>query len=183
MKKTIYTDCHFFGVDPIENVTLEYTQDTIFMGDNFEFKNINSKILEHVSDVYDSHMRKVGLHGSIELVGNHEVNMTRGRLHYIEDGVLFIHIPDIDFLLRWGKKSPCRNVFKIMVSKLLAVARNIKPNKTVSKKNIERCIKLSKKFNCHTVVFTHTHIKEKYDKLHKGIRIINLPRGKTELIL
>lgn len=191
MKKyIIYSDCHFGGVDPV-NVKKKYTKNTIFLGDNHEFKNVPKNKVTQLMDDYEYHLKKCTRSGAIEIVGNHEVSVSQGRLFHFDDGVLFIHghraLYSEMAIAKWETRKPGQGFFLRIFSKSISKLRHCFPKKEISKNQLK---KLDKYVNIiqrivrepvHTVVFGHTHPISTLQTTYFGRRYVNVVRGKSEV--
>jgi predicted phosphodiesterase len=187
---TIFSDMHFFSPYALD-MALTFEENTIFLGDIFDLKYAREILLPVVRDSIDQLMSRVGAR---YLPGNHELGaMQETDWIFIENGILFTHAHKSicwsdELVKKWeheleeGKNTLGRTITKIEYFFWE------KPSHTPKQKYIANALSLAAKYNCHTVVFGHTHIKRIFDQTYpnergEAIRIINVPRGKTVIAL
>lgn len=186
-KYTIFSDCHWNGVDPI-NVSPEFGARVIYIGDNFEFKNISKKRLAKAFDQYETFINRAKAGLSTVITGNHEVSVgTDERITKVIDGILFTHghyaLWSNKKIDKWEAMAPGRGFFARLFSKSLNGLRHLVPRKKLSKKEMRALASYARFYECHTICLGHTHPSILIDVTYKNIRIVNVPRGKTEVIL
>jgi len=178
--KIFYSDCHFFGVDPVED-PLEYGDHIYYMGDIVDVKNSLKKNLFEAKELVAKIQKYAGDH---YISGNHEL-MTFNMEHITADGIYLTH-GDIfsygwDGALEWRKKEAGKGKCWRFVRGL---QKNYSRKEGVgtsvgSTKFKQACVEKAKEFNCHTVIIGHRHPKRLLKEVYEGITIYVLPRGKT----
>lgn len=194
-KKIIFSDCHWNSLDA-EDVRPEFGEDVIYIGDNHEFKNIDVKDVPMLISKYRDFLTKAHMSGTRVLSGNHEVSVGNKFCWRYNDtiydiqgkGVLYIHGPEITWsknkYKKWKVKPPGMSKFKRKISCFLSKLRSkIGTRGTLSKKKLKKASDLAKEFECSTIVFGHTHPSKLIDQTYNGVRVVNVPRGRTELYL
>jgi len=191
MKITVFSDCHWFGPTP-SKVKPEFGKNVYYIGDNHEFKNIPKKRIKHFERVYKGFLISCKNSETNVLNGNHEVSVGADLL-----GVNSLSIPNKNAMLihgdlvlwpnkkfnSWREKKPGKSRRVIFGIKIKNLWRNRKGSTKLSQKKIELFSEFAKNMGVKTIIFGHTHPKRLIDETHNGIRIINVPRGKTEIIL
>ncbi len=187
---TVYADTHYYS--PYESrIELEYDQNIYYIGDIFDLKNCRNKDVNLVVKDINDLRRKVG---NRYVRGNHELNAF-GDADKLEDyftimgGVLFTHghkyiCYDDTKVKNWEQKKPGRNSILRVLRKIKDIFEKEKDR--LDQRYIDNAVDLATKNNCHTIVFGHTHLKKKYDKIilnsyGQKIRVINVPRGISEI--
>ena len=180
MKYTVASDIHFFGADPLENITLP--SEAILTGDIVDLKNCHYKDLQSATNYY----RKLKeIYGERYLNGNHECQKDADK-PYIINGIGFIHGDSIAYgyvesqnvrskkigagiIERWFKKkfSQGRRLTDFTESDL--------------NKYVVELRRFFYAYKVHTLVMGHIHPNKLIDaKLPFG-RVIVVPRGITEI--
>lgn len=191
MKIKVISDCHKNGPDPVDCL-FELGPNIIYIGDNHELKNIpmegvEKRIAEFHKFVIDC--RNTDTH---IIPGNHEVVYgliccTAKEVIREINGkrVLFSHGDKILWPLeryrRWSLMEPGAGKFKIAISKMGSKLRRFISPSRLSKKKLDKLAAHAKSLGCDTIVVGHTHPKKLIDVVHDDIRIINVPRGMTEI--
>jgi predicted phosphodiesterase len=186
MKKiTIYTDCHYFT--PMEmrciptDLSVITKENAYSIGDNYDRKGCEPSQANLIEKEYKAH--KILFKGRF-ITGNHDVMKDKVEDQYLAvDGVLFVHG---DFAWGSDKANAFRNEAPYQgfssVKKLLNWGRKLFPG-NLSNSEAREAAALAKKHNCKTIIFGHTHCKNLQDKTMDGVRVINCPRGRTELMV
>lgn len=191
MKKyKVYSDCHRNGVDPLP-LNFSYQNETIFLGDNFEFKNLPIKKIVSAQLQYLTHITRVKKHGCVELRGNHEVSYSKGADFHLLDGILFSHGHHIFWsekkIRKWEQRPAGQGFLGRLLSKRLAKLRKVFKKTSLSKKQMIKLdayadkIQKQTKTKIHTVVFGHTHPNCMITKIYNDRKYINVKRGETIL--
>jgi predicted phosphodiesterase len=184
---TFYTDLHLETPIAIKVLPLSANQivkeNAYLLGDIHDLKGCESNA------VIDARARQQATHTLFKdrfVYGNHDL-MGSDYSHdfLVIDGHIILTHGD---LITWDESRvrDFRNSESgegyTFLKKMLNLGRIIFGNK-LSKSDALMASELAKKYNCDTIVFGHTHTKNLYDKMVSGIRVINCPRGKTELYL
>jgi hypothetical protein len=192
----IYTDIHCGS--PIELMNVDelvsgIVQDVaaghqvIDIGDNIDLANCHKRDLSKHNAAYASlfgYDKRSDKYFKID--GNHE-RMKTGFQYTTSNDVCFTH-GDFE---KWGKKKAIKyrskkrgaSAFKRkFIVPLIEWAEKFGVNRA-TKKFKRRAVKVAKSLGCHTYVCGHIHPKEKLDFNYDGVRIIVMPRGRSELEL
>lgn len=186
-KKFIYCDCHYGAGNyeyPDEPI---YNEDTIFLGDNWEFKNISKKYVPTQLDNLLRHLEKAEKAKAVTVAGNHECRY--GALikiyDYIEDNVLYTHGHRVVYSDKKAKKWETRKGgLRWFMLMLMRIKRHSYSPSKVKRPSHELQKKLSdygRRKGCSTIVVGHFHYK--WDGMYNGIRIIICGRGRNEIRL
>jgi len=188
---TIFSDCHWFGPTPSEAVP-EYGASVFYLGDNHEMKNIKKKDVSARIEEYNDFLSECLKTCTNVLTGNHEVSAGKDLCGV---DVLKIEARKVGFvhgdLVLWEPKKSAKwrarkcglSWFRIKLIHVKNLFRNKSGASALSSKQIELFSRFAKKHNVTTVVFGHTHPKKLIDETHEGIRLINVPRGRTKLFV
>lgn len=189
MKKIIvFSDCHWRGPNPMD-VKPEYGENVFYLGDNWEFKNIpKSKVTKYIQK-YNAFLKYCETTGTNVLNGNHEVNVGMISLDietlYEGDDVALEHgdiaFEGYEYHDRWMRRKPGKSRRVIFGIKLKNLLRNRSGAKKFSKPRIERLLKRAHLLGVKTLVVGHFHPAIVIDEVHKGIRLIGVPRGRSVL--
>lgn len=193
MKKyMVESDLHIGGPDEILlDGGQGYGPNVIRLGDNREMKQIpHDKTTQAIKDMDADHMLCVKT-DTICVTGNHELGysyMAYTKILTTETGkrVLVTHghfLWKAKKRLKWEKRLAGNNKFLIAFSGCLSKMRNIFPKYKLSKKQIKKAIRMVRQYGCTTILFGHTHPTIKIDIEVDGIRIVNVPRGRSEVWL
>jgi predicted phosphodiesterase len=188
MKIAIYSDCHILAPHEVkgtfadlfggpEFIRAKYKVDySVLTGDIIDVDNAKKK---RVREARDMVMTLKNSFGEYYLLGNHECSLDVDGYFRVFDDVLYCHGHNLFWtqkkIDRWERKKGGMSWWKFQLYKLKH-GRNGKPWKP-SERELFNIRELARKHNCKTVVFGHTH--RVYDKVHNGIRIINVPKGRT----
>lgn len=184
MKFIIYSDLHRGQTSEILNDPMP-TKGDIYLGDIFDIKNTSKKIIDTQIKKQEFFIQKCKLIGSYYVQGNHDLRIDLPLQVKIEK-VLFVHGHTICWdqtkVDEWSMKKPIgvgffRNV--TLAIENLYTRGTWKPTQI----EINRAVFRSKLFGCGTIVLGHTHTDTIVDFISDGIRIVNVPRGKTEIEL
>lgn len=189
---TIYTDLHI-GSSYEMKVQQEFGEDVIYIGDNYELKNIPYKDVPKRISIYLGFLKRCRDSGTVALQGNHERKAGTkycGRDYYVNDGVLFMHGDEIDYsskkLNRW-RYGNLGNYWLALF--LIGIYTKVfrYESSTISKREITNAVNMLRYFDCHTMVWGHRHSRRIIDivEVVDGIpyRLVNLPRGKNVVIV
>ena len=187
VKYTVFTDCHN-GV-PVEKCPELFAMSSAqakalnaySIGDNFELKNCDKKNQLGLERSYAWHKAQFvgrfvsGNHDAQGYSNDYDAYVTQGNMR-----ILFTHG---DFPL-WGnaKSMKFRNETHGQgwgfIQKVLA-------NKTGSISNSEaaQLADYAIARGANVIISGHVHVAPKFEQVVKGVRVINLPRGKNELWL
>ena len=177
---TIYTDLHI-GSPYLEKDILPTTKEQILaensydVGDTFEIKNCDPKDLNNLL-IRQANFQQL-FHGRY-VTGNHSVDKGKGIKQIIIGDILFIHG---DYIFMGQEKAEkFRNEQGGQGSGIIQKIGS-KFHGKVSKKEAKQLAEYAKSFGVSTIVTGHVHVKSVFDKVIDGIRVINCPRGRTEI--
>ena len=199
MKVVIFSDCHWNASTPVD-VIKEFGSNVYYIGDNFEFKNIpkdriglyKNRYLDFLTHCYETDTKVLN--------GNHEVSIGK---NYNNVETIFLDINEVrlsdtervafehgdiameghDYHERWLNKKPGKSWHVRFGIYLKNKIRNKRGATKLSKKKIFKLVARAKLLKVDVIIIGHTHPKRVIDETHSGIRIINVPRGKTVLYL
>lgn len=179
-KFKFFTDVHEFGCYAMDCVW-EFGKDCYYLGDNVDLACCSYEDVKKAKKRLRFFKKKFGKR---YISGNHELE----KANVLKVGKVLMAHGDYIF---WPKvqadnyraRKPGINAFLqfvvwLTVGKVLATR-----SWGISRLARHRAFKLAKQHGCHTVVCGHWHPKELQDITHKGVRIVVLPRGKTEIEL
>ena len=180
MKLVIYSDIHKGAphetkFDLFQALEVE---DAYFTGDIYDLKNTEKSKLKHYENEFKEFKKKAGAR---YILGNHEC-MKPDEYYVKRDHVLLCHghtlVYSEDKVKRWENKKIGKSKLRYWIYRLKHLGKKIvskeyKPSEELK----EKCYNLCKAYECNTIVFGHTH--RHCDIKFKGIRIINVPRGRT----
>jgi uncharacterized protein YxjI len=193
-KRIVYCDTHYGA--PHSHKPVVFEKNAILNGDIFDIKNASfdqlSKIYDHMNYIIDRYGERYNL-------GNHELmaffaSIVRTNMSvddwrhsfFIEDGILYSH-GDIfkrgfEPAMKWRlDRSPGATDTKRCLVKTGAIFREMKMYSRISNSVARRAVMWAKHFDCHTVMWGHTHPVKQLEKVVDGIRLINLMRGRSEV--
>ena len=204
MALTIYSDLHWGQTSEIL-VDTKPSKGDFFTGDIFDIKNTSKKIIKQQLQKQQDFNKDCKAVGAFVLLGNHDLlpddkmvvhyydkdgmplltnDMSAVPRHIVVDDVLLTHghycCWDQVQIDQWKEKKP-KGVG--MFRKLTLSIEELYNRGTwvPSQASLDRCYVLASGLNCKTIVFGHTHTETTVDTMYKGIRIINVGRGKTVL--
>lgn len=199
MQFTVYTDLHWGQTSEILKDLVPKKGD-IFTGDIFDIKNTSKKHIKEQLQKQQDFIKKCKEVGAYYILGNHDLlpdnTLTVLNLNKIVDGPVPRHMISGDVIFthghyiawdqaqvdEWKAKKPNGvGLFRRLTLEVqdLYVRGTWKPDTIES----EKAYNIAIENNCKTIVFGHHHTDKVVDYIYKGIRIINLPRGKTVLDL
>lgn len=188
-KYLILTDAHFYGPHALDKSILQKFKDSpiknkISLGDNFDIKwTLKKDILQAKKEQkeFNEWCSKNCLanvqdnHGLIELT----------QKVFIKDGMCFEH----GHLFLWDAKKLAKKE-KSSSDGVSAFKRDIfgkgvktKPYGTISKTDLKKAVDRAKSNKCTVELFGHVHVKEMFDSLSEGVRVLSFQRGLTEIEL
>lgn len=186
MKKefTVYSDLHIGAPNQI-NKKLIFNEYSVFLGDNFDLKNVLNKNLRSLEELRLNTIKNCMKSGGIYISGNHSLEPIKKKFYQIRKGVLFLH----GDIIRLGfnkanlwRKSNKKGKSKIYFSLLKFYRKYFHGNMILFKKRyVKDAYALAKSKGCHTIVLGDFHPKKLIDLNYKGIRIIFLPRGESKI--
>jgi hypothetical protein len=182
-----FVDAHLEGPHQIE-VDWQYGPDCYYLGDNVDIKWGTGR-----------YWVKVSLLKWFQLMfkdrfvrGNHELNVIDAPDYIVvngftSNGILMTHGDH----LFWGEKiadtyrgrKPVKNWFRRFLIGFFTGFMAQFLTVPISQGFKERAFEKAKKLGCRTVVCGHWHPHKMVDFSYRGIRIIVLPRGRTDLEL
>lgn len=200
MNYTVITDLHLHGPNPVKDVSLEYGEDVLYLGDNFEAKNVLKEDLPLVIDSMWMHNQKCIETKTINLSGNHE--MMYGRdLGFLDEK----YIPESQLLCfhgdkpldpkyaEWRKQAGGKSAKMIALIKAKNLVTNalkkVKKKKKLSDKKADLLVNFALAYaESHGVIVKkifigHMHPSVIIRKEWKGIEIYVFPRGKSLIAL
>ncbi len=168
----------------IHKCIFNLTKNTVLLGDNFEIKNSKKGKLKNLIALRENIRKKCLKKGGIYLSGNHSVQMR--DLYYKRGKVLFTHGDFVHYgkekaIQVRNKKKGKSNLYWSMLKFIRKFYESrVNPLKI---KYLQAAYTLAKKKNAKVVVMGHFHPRSVIDVDYNGIRMIIVPRGKTELNL
>lgn len=185
MKYKLYADTHLYSpIEILRNEVLSEVQKehVLFLGDIFDLANVAKDEIKKAQTTYAAFK---SIHKGNYIDGNHE-RVSKLNQIIVKNGIVFAHgdmEANPDKWTEYRKKPHGASTFKRkVIIPFIAEAEQIK-NRKPKQDFLERASVLTKSNNCHTYICGHFHTKEQIDITYKGIRIIILKRGKTELEL
>lgn len=186
-KLLIYSDLHLYAPHALPVGIFKYGPQTVFLGDNFDFKNCKNHDLELIRYDFNSHINRCKETNSILVTGNHE--LVQFNTYYIMTlersyKILFIHGDEIDYgtfgMSKWRDKKAGISPF-IWSLRHIFIGKKLKRKKSLSSNTVINAIELANRYNVQCIVFGHYHLAPMFDETIKGIRIISVPRGISEI--
>jgi predicted phosphodiesterase len=182
----VASDTHCYGPNSIESFCKDFTKVKfdISLGDIEDIKwTLKSDIKEATKSQADftEFCKKNNIP---EIIGNHDL-LPQVLLFYVKNGVLFTHGHYISWTqdkINKKEKASRKGVSKMKRAAWTALVKS-KPYGNLSTYEKDAAVVYAKKYNCKTIVFGHTHVKDLIDIQYQGIRIINVPQGVTKLDL
>ena len=181
MKKyKFFNDIHKFGCYEID-CQLEFGEDCYYLGDNIDLSCCKKSDVFRALECLEYY--KEQFKGRF-VSGNHELGAVN---HLKVDDILMTHGDYIFWPKIQADAYRNRNVgmspaMRFLVWLSVGEALSIR-NWEISRLMKHRAFKLAKKHKCTTIVMGHWHPRTIQDFTYKGIRVIVLPRGKTEIEL
>lgn len=182
MKLSLIADTHLFAPNEMKVDFNGENQNEYLLGDIVDLANCKKK---EVDKAYLEYKKLKDIYGRRFLCGNHERISVTNDLISPKDGVILAH-GDFE---SWGhekafeyrSKPHGAGAFKrkFVVGMVEAFEKSV--GRDLDQKFIEAAVKLAKDYGCHTYIAGHLHPKEMIDIIADGIRIIIVPRGKTEV--
>lgn len=185
MKYILYADLHLYS--PIEMLRKEVSYqppapNVKLLGDIVDESNA---AYSDVKNAETLHWLLKGTHGTNYIDGNHERESLYDQI-IVENGIVFAHgdmQANPSKWLQYRAKPHGAGFFKRkFIIPFIREAEEI-INRKPKPEFLERAYKLAKIHGCHTYVGAHFHPKELIDISYKDIRIVIVPRGKTEIEL
>ncbi|MEY2702263.1 MAG: hypothetical protein RLY43_896 [Bacteroidota bacterium] len=183
MDYTFYTDTHigskYLQMDILPKTIEQIAKENAYtLGDIYELKNCEYP-------EYPGLLRKFSEYKKLffgrYLVGNHEIDRGLTPKHLIIDGhICLVHG---DYIL-WGDKKALefRNEKPAQgsgfIQRMLA-----KRNGSISNSEAKDLANYANRLGCDVIVCGHVHVKHVFDEDKNGVRVISLPRGKTEITI
>lgn len=195
----IYSDLHWGQTSEILT-SLVPEKGVFYTGDIFDIKNTSKKIIKEQLKKQADFIQKCKEVGAFYLLGNHDLLpddvLTVMNLDHVVYGAVPRHIIVGDIILthghyiawdqvqidQWKAKKPVGvGGFRQLTLALEDMYKRgtWKPDAVES----ERAYLIATQNNCKTIIFGHHHTDKLVDIVYKGVRIINVPRGLTELSL
>lgn len=198
----IYSDLHWGQTSEILKDAIP-ARGTFFTGDIFDIKNTSKKKIKEQLNKQEAFIYRCKEVGAHYLLGNHDL-LPDGELNvaylneefYLTNVISSVprHIVIGDVLLthghyiawdqlkidEWKNKKPKGvGLFRRMTLEVqdLYVRGTWKPDDA----ELEKAFQLANTFRCKTVIFGHHHTDTTVDIVYKDVRIINVPRGLTEI--
>ena len=182
MKLKIYSDIHLGAPHSLKTDVLSKADDTntFFLGDIFDLKNTKKGMVEYYKLQMERLKNKAGVRF---IIGNHEIH--KPESYFLKLGsILFTHGHILKYPPEKVKKYENMKAGRSNMSYFFYSLRHwvyglrgvdYEP----SKKLKEACFKACMDYGCDTIIFGHTH--RRCDIKYKSIRIVNVPRGYSEV--
>lgn len=198
MKYTVYSDMHLYGPNPV-SPEIVYNKNTIFLGDDYEMKNIPHAIVDLVFKKLKLHNELCIQVGAVNTTGNHEmrygIDLNIPQEIYVKEHNLLIFHGDKamspEYAL-WrneigGKSKKAIALIKVK-NKVTNFLKKFKKSKLSDKKCekiFDFIIKYNRRHNLSIdkVFLGHLHPRKLIVKKYKGMTFHVFPRGKTEIEL
>jgi len=184
MKYKIYADCHLGS--PIEikpDGLFDPSGNTILLGDIVDLANCENKMVEYYNNLRHQFIR---IHKDNYIDGNHERIYSFTNNFVIKNNIIFAHgdlEANFEKWVKYRQKSHGAGWFKRkFIIPFIREAEEI-INRKPKEEFLLGAWNLAKLSKCTTYVCGHFHPKEKIDIFYRGVRIIIVPRGMTELEL
>ncbi len=189
MEITVFSDCHWHGPTPVK-VEPKFGDNVFYIGDNHELKNIQDKKVSKYTKEYLNFLDKCKSTNTLILNGNHEVSLgyKNNNIEVLlptNKSIALVHFhreswstKDINI---WHNMDPGKAKLKLLAIKIKNIVRNKLGRSDLKKKHINICFEIAEKYNVKNIVFGHTHPKKLIIENHRGITMVNVPRGKTSL--
>lgn len=183
MKYVLYADLHLGSPIEIKPEKLFIAgENKILLGDIVDLANCKKDTVQYYRELHDE---LIGIHGYQYIRGNHERLVIQNEI-ITRNGVLFAHGDLEANPERWAKyrkKSHGAGWFKRkFIVPFIREAEEIIDRKP-KQDFLDRAAGLATVNYCHTYVCGHFHVDEVTIVNHKNIKIVLLPRGKTEIEL
>jgi predicted phosphodiesterase len=186
MKMVIYSDIHYYGADPVPVSDMPKTYEEVIAtnsvstGDNYDVRNAAHKHVEKCRAELAEHQ---AIFKERYVSGNHDLEMTN-----IVSKVGNVLITHGDWYIFWDEtratefrtQSAGQGAFSRLWKFGASQIRNITGAK-MSNDEIYKAVMLAKTYGCGTIVMGHSHPAKVFDKTVNGVRVINVPRGRTEI--
>lgn len=181
---TIYSDLHEgskYLALPIavpRDLEVIKTRNIYLIGDIKERKNCEPSALGMVdADYHALH----NIYGARYIDGNHEVMGSGGARHLIIDAHICLahgdwQLWDLDKVIDFRNEKAGQGsgfIQKIIAGK----------NGSISNSEAKQLADYARRINCNVIVIGHVHPKRVFDEMVNGVRVICVPRGKTELYI
>lgn len=200
----IYSDLHWGQTSEILK-TVVPAKGVFFTGDIFDIKNTSKKKIKEQLNKQATFIYRCKEVGAHYILGNHDLLPDKElNVDYLDesfnsttvlsavprlivaDDVLLTHGHYIAWdqvkIDEWNNKKPEGvGLFRRLALEVQGLYNRgtWKPDAIES----ERAYQLAVTYKCKTVIFGHHHTDKVVDYVYKGVRIINVPRGLTELSL
>lgn len=184
MKLKFITDLHIFGPHEIDRTLISIDWDYA-IGDIFDIKNTRKFELEKARAMEQRYaFRRVGRY---YVVGNHDgiISPYTYITTVIEGKKILIchHYQYLDPKVA-NEMNAAKREYKGVTKlywKLLGTFHKLVNYGNLSFQDKKDAAKWAKEFDCEVIIFGHTHTEKLVDELVDGIRVINLPRGYSEI--
>ena len=188
---TIYSDLHYGAPHSkddilVDDIIREHQEGHVVLtGDIFDLKNTKKNQLHY----YVSKQRKlINALGKDYVFGNHECEKPDSYFLVKEINnkrVLFCHGHNLVWpeskIKKWENKRPGKSSWRYLLYRLKHVVGREGKKLKLSKKLGDKCYDLCREYKCEVIIFGHTH--KSYNSIYRGIKIINVPQGKTQIII
>jgi len=182
----IYSDLHIGH--PYEIITeFIFTKNTVFLGDNFDIKNALKSEVSKTIEKRNNTIKKIKEVGGIYVAGNHSLKNLEDCVT-LRNKILFLHGDIIGYGEERAKKfrskgNPGKSWLYRLWLDIIMNKLGINSTPWIRNKWIKKAVEMAKVYKCNTVCMGHFHPKKLFDKKINKIRIVVLPRGKTEIKL
>ena len=185
MKLVIYSDCHYYTPQEIRCIPTDLDQinreNSFSIGDNFDRKGAEPSMRIALEREFKTHR---ALFTGRFITGNHDVMCDDVTKQYliVSGHIMLVH----GDWPSWGveKSNTFRNEQAYQgwssVKGMLAGLRKLWGGH-MSKSEARDAANIAKMHKCNVIIFGHTHVKEVQDRTIDGIRVLNAPRGRSEV--
>jgi len=195
-KLIIFADLHFNSPGnhawPEGKASLEFGDSVVHAGDLWELKNIPKRKVNELRKEYSDYIVRCKATNTITAACNHGVSVARFLNGEYEIVKTFNHVrilvchghrlywddKDCD---EWEGKKPGKGWWKLRWIASKNGHYKESKEKRPPQRVIDECVRLCRLHNCTTCIFGHSH--SYCDIMEQGIRIINVARGRTEVLI
>lgn len=189
MRFSVWTDVHMYAPNSLFKTPEEFLSrlnpkdpNEYMLGDVVDLANCKNKDVEEAGK---ARLRLKEVYGKRWIDGNHCRISRTNDLIFPKAGVVMAHGDfeswGAEKAIEYRSKPHGAGLFKrkLLVRAIEAYEKSV--GRTLDQQFIENAVKLAKSHGCHTYVAGHLHPKEIIDIVADSIRIIIVPRGKTEI--
>ena len=173
---TVWTDTHLFAPNEIP---LDAGPGDVLIGDIVDLANCSKRDVLLAKQVLMD-LCKSGVY----IFGNHERQGVVGQIFHVINRTAFAHgdlQSNPEKWMDYRNKPHGAGWFKrVVIVHAIELAEKVL-ERPMRKEFLERASKLAKALNCDTYVCGHFHPKSRMETTFDGIKIVVLPRGRSEV--